>query len=75
MPKEVAYIRQFDTFKRFLDDEYEMPDKMIALLVRFLEQNEGTLSKRAKEKEFTDLKDTEIQYFETKFEEIFRKNN
>lgn len=71
IPKEVTYLRQFDTFKRFLDDEYEMPDKMIALLIHFLEQNEGTLSKRAKEKEFTDLKDTEIQHIKNKFREIF----
>lgn len=71
IPKEVTYLRQFDDFKRFLDDEYEMPDKMIALLVRFLEQNDGTLSKRAKEKEFTDLKDEEIQNIESKFKEIF----
>lgn len=72
IPKEVTYLRQFDTFKRFLDDQYEMPDKMIALLVRFLEQNDGTLSKQAKKGEFTDLKDTEIQNIENNFKEIFQ---
>ncbi len=65
IPKEVTYLGQYDTFKRFLDDEYEIPDKMIAILVRFLEQNDGKLSKRAKEKEFTDLRDVEIQNIET----------
>ena len=35
------------------DDEFEMPDKTVTLLVYFLEQNNGTLSKRAREKEFT----------------------
>ena len=71
IPKEVTYLGQYDTFKRFLDDEYEIPDKMIAILVRFLEQNDGKLSKRAKEKEFTDLRDVEIQNIENKFKEIF----
>ena len=71
IPKEVTYLGQYDTFKRFLDDEYEMPDKMIAILVRLLEQNDGKLSKRAKEKEFTDLRDVEIQNIENKFKEIF----
>ena len=71
IPKEVAYLGQYDTFKRFLDDEYEMPDKMIAILVRFLEQNGGKLSKRAKEKEFAELRETEIKNIENKFKEIF----
>ena len=32
-----------------------MQDKTVALLVRFLEQNEGKLSKMAKENEFSAL--------------------
>ncbi|MBA6151527.1 hypothetical protein [Gelidibacter maritimus] len=37
-----------------------MPDDIVALLVRFLEQNKGTLSNRAKEKEFKRLSTPEI---------------
>ncbi|MDO6388694.1 hypothetical protein Q4E40_01060 [Pontibacter sp. BT731] len=39
--------------KTWLDDRFQMPDKMAALLIKFLEQSGGKLSKRAREKEFT----------------------
>lgn len=41
-----------------------MPDKMVATLIRFLEQNNGTLSKRAQGKEFKDLRSGEIKEIE-----------
>jgi len=71
IPKEVRYLEQYDQFKRFLDEEFEMPDKTVALLVRFLEQNNGKLSKRAREKEFSELSKAEIEKIEKQFLEIF----
>ena len=52
IPQEVTYLQKYDAMKLWLDNNYQMPDKMVALLIRFLEQNDGSLSKRAKEKEF-----------------------
>lgn len=37
IPAEVSYLRKFDEFKRFLDDDFEMLDKMVALLVEKIE--------------------------------------
>ncbi len=71
IPEEVSYLIRYDEFKRFLDDDFEMPDKLVALLVRFLEQNSGKLSKRAREKEFAGLADDEIEIIENYFKEIF----
>jgi len=71
IPQEVKYLEQYDQFKRFLDEEFEMPDKTVALLVRFLEQNNGKLSKRAREKEFPELSKEEIEQIEKQFLEIF----
>jgi len=71
IPQEVRYLEQYDQFKRYLDEEFEMPDKTVALLVRFLEQNEGKLSKRAKEKEFSALSREEIKNIEKHYSEIF----
>ncbi|MFH2096294.1 MAG: cell filamentation protein Fic, partial [Bacteroidota bacterium] len=71
IPKEVEYLTQYDTFKKIMEDEYEMPDKLIALLVRFLEQSNGTLSKRAREKEFESLTDNEVHSIEKTYREIF----
>ena len=71
IPQEIRYLIAYDTFKRWLDDEYEMPDKLVALLVRFLEQNEGKLSKRAREKEFPSLRSEEVQEIEETFRNHF----
>ena len=71
IPKEVNYIYKYDEFKRFIDDQFEMPDKLVSMLVRFLEQNGGTISKRARDKEFPELKDDEVEKIESAFQEIF----
>jgi len=71
IPKEVDYLTKYDTFKRIIEDEYEMPDKLIATLTRFLEQNLGILSKRAREKEFERLSNKEVGAIEEVFREIF----
>lgn len=71
IPHEVKYLINYDSFKQFLDNEFEMPDKTVALLVRFLEQNDGKLSYRAKEKEFAKLTESEVTKIENTYKEIF----
>jgi hypothetical protein len=44
---------------------------LIDLLVRFLQQNKGRLSKRAKETEFKMLTEKECLFIENKFSSIF----
>lgn len=73
IPNEVDYIQKFDALRNWLDDEFQMPDKTIALLVRFLEQGNGKLSKRAKEKELPPFTDKEIQEIEKKYAFYFEK--
>ncbi|MCH7784803.1 MAG: Fic family protein [Bacteroidetes bacterium] len=71
IPDEVDYLLKYDEFKTYIDNEFEMPDKKVALLVRFLEQNNGTLSNRAKEKEFSVLEKNEIKEIEKIYNSIF----
>jgi hypothetical protein len=71
IPEEVEYLEKFDRLKRYLDDYYEMPDKMVALLVRFLEQGKGRLSERARLKEFQELTQEEITAIESMYQDIF----
>ncbi|MCH7771883.1 MAG: Fic family protein, partial [Bacteroidetes bacterium] len=71
IPGEVDYLRKYDEMKRYLDDNFEMPDKTVALLIRFLEQNDGQLSKRARAKEFDSLTDEEARDIENRYQEIF----
>lgn len=73
IPEEVSYILKYDEFKWFIDDRYEMPDKLVGTLVRFLEQNNGVLSNRARTKEFSKLKDKEVNEIEKTYQSIFER--
>lgn len=72
IPQEIEYLNHYDQFKTFIDEEFEMPDRLLALLVRFLEQGNGRLSKRAKEKEFSKLTPSEVEKIESNFQQIFK---
>ena len=71
LPEEVAYLKKYDILNEFIKNYIDMPDKLVDLLIRFLAQNNGKLSKRAREREFEKLTDIEIQTIEQKYEEIF----
>jgi Fic/DOC family len=75
IPKEVAYLQKYDDMKAWLDDTFQMPDKTVALLIRFLEQNNGVLYKRAREKEFAALTDEEVKEIEKNYQIYFHDTN
>jgi len=50
IPEEVAYLQKYDAMKSWWDNRFQMSDKTVALLIRFLSQHDGKLSKRAKDK-------------------------
>ncbi len=52
----------------------EMPASTVDLLFNFLKQNGGTLSKRAREREFSALKEKEIEYISSIYADIFSKS-
>jgi Fic/DOC family len=72
IPDEVDYLGKYDLMKVYLEDHFEMPDKTVALLVRFLEQGDGKLSERAKAKEFKELSKDEVESIESKYLEVFK---
>jgi Fic family protein len=67
LPSEVTYLEQYDRFAEGVKQRVEMPDTRIDLLHRFLRQNGGRLSARAREQEFAALTDKEIEQFEALF--------
>ena len=74
IPDEVEYLKKYDSFKQFLDNRYEMPDNMISLIVGFLEQGNGRLSKRAISNEFIALTVDEIRSIEEQYQLVFLEN-
>ena len=71
LPDEVAYLEAYDRFSRQTLKIVDMPNSMVDLLHRFLKQNAGKLSKRARTKEFELLTDDEVETIEAAFSESF----
>lgn len=67
LPYETEFLRRYDSFRNQIDALVDMPERTIDLLFRFLHQNGGELSKRARGKEFAALTDEEV----ARIEEIY----
>ena len=48
-----------------------MPDRTLDMLFRFLRQNGGRLSKRAREQEFAQMTEAEVSTAEAAYRELF----
>lgn len=70
VPTEVAYLRAFDRFEREVLRLVDMPHDTIELLFRFLEQHGGTLSNRARNKEFSAFTPEEAAHVESLYAAI-----
>ncbi|MBW6460384.1 MAG: Fic family protein [Bacteroidales bacterium] len=71
IPEEVRYLQSYDEMKSWLDGRFQLPDRSVDLLIRFLSQNGGKLSKRAKGKEFAAFTADEIIEIEKQFQICF----
>ena len=71
LPAETSFLKGYDSFRRQVEDIVDMPDNTVDLLFRFLRQNDGTLSRRAREREFAELTDDEVVRIEATYAEAF----
>ncbi len=71
LPEEIRFLERYDRMKAAITERFDMPDHTMDLLIRFLRQNNGKFSKRAREKEFKALSSEECHDLETLYEEIF----
>lgn len=74
LPREVAFLEAFDRFAQGVQEMVDMPADRIELLEKFLSQNDGRLSERAKTKEFAALTAEEGARIEALYEEAFSDN-
>ncbi len=70
LPDEIDFLRRYDRFRAGIEGMFDMPGRMIDLLFRFLHQNDGRLSARARGREFSALDDGEVKRVEELYEEI-----
>lgn len=71
LPNETDFLRRYDTLRERLVSFIDMPNRMVDLLFRFLHQNGGRLSQRARTREFDALTDAEVERIERLYEETF----
>jgi hypothetical protein len=72
LPRETDFLRRYDRFRVVVETIVDMPDRTMDLLFRFLQQNGGSLSKRAREGEFALLTDAEVRSLEGAYADIFQ---
>jgi hypothetical protein len=71
LPREIEYIRRNDEAMIRIMGRIEMPDRLAQNLIMYIRQNNGTLSKRKREKEFSELTDAEVQSLENIIQDVF----
>jgi hypothetical protein len=71
LPEEADFLERYDRFCAGLATIVDMPDRTMDLLFRFLHQNAGRLSKRARENEFSRLDKAEVDKIEALYERCF----
>ncbi len=72
LPRETEFLARYDRFRVRIEALVDMPERTVDLLFRFLHQNGGVLSKRAREEEFASLRDEEVTQVETAYREVFQ---
>ena len=71
LPREIDYLRRHDMAMARIMERVEMPDRLAQNLLLFIRQNDGKLSKRRREKEFTDLTGDEVHELEQIVQDAF----
>lgn len=71
LPKETAFLRRYDEFRAGVEAVVDMPERTTDLLFRFLRQNSGRLSARARKSEFAKLSDDEVAKIERLYGQLF----
>ena len=72
LPAEADFLRRYDRFRQDVEALIDMPERVIDLLFRFLHQNEGRLSRRAREGEFAQLSEDEAARLEAIYRDRFQ---
>lgn len=71
LPRETEFLQRYDQFRARIEAIVDMPDRTIDLLFRFLHQNAGRLSKRARDQEFRKLTEEEVSAAEGAYSASF----
>lgn len=71
IPEEIEYLEKYDRLTNAINSFLNLPDTRVDLLIKYLNQNKGKLSKRKRQKNFDELSEEEISMIEEYYTEIF----
>jgi hypothetical protein len=71
LPNEARFLQSYDRFRAGVEQVVDMPENTVNLMFRFLRQNGGQLSGRAREREFAALTDEEASRIARLYDEVF----
>lgn len=71
LPEEVRFLEAFDAFGDAVQQVVDLPAGQVELLRKFLAQNEGRLSQRAREREFAAFTSEEVERVEAIYADAF----
>lgn len=71
IPAELDYLGKYDQMAHYINSNFSLPDTKVDLLIKFLDQNKGKLTKNKREKEFDDFTEEEVLGIEERFRAIF----
>lgn len=71
IPAELDYLEKYDRMTEFINNHVTLPNTEADLLIKLLDQNNGKLSNKKKEKHFKNLEEDEIKMIESAFQEIY----
>ena len=74
IPDELDYFEKYDKMTQYVNTFLSLPDTTVDLLIKFLSQNDGKLSKNKREKEFDELSNEDVSMIEDNFQIIFGTN-
>lgn len=72
IPDELDYLGKYDQMTRYVNNYFSLPNTKVDLLIKFLTQNKGKLSKNKRQKEFNEFTEEEIVLIEENFQSIFK---
>ena len=64
LPREIAHLKAYDQAKSEILGQLDMSDSKVSLLITFVRQNEGKLSRKRRQGEFAALTDDEVSLVE-----------
>jgi Fic family protein len=73
IPDEIEYLEKYDRLTNAINSLINLPDTKVDLLIKYLYQSNGILSKGRRQKDFDELTEEEISMIEQHYAEIFEE--